>query len=202
MTDGLLSWCLGFCRLQASWLTEAVKRCSTYYRLLLKSPGISKVLLHCHAVEPVQNAVISNISGHLHRSCIGFMIMVHVLWQISYHSTTKQWQLLEFNSESGWISFLFSSGIPWIVCGLGVACTKLSLALDITIFQKCQYLRNTDMLHPSYRQPSFTGQCATIEYLCLCLCSDPFSLYSLCPSAILQLHHDATLMSLSSINMA
>lgn len=58
---------------------EAVKRCSTYYRLLLKSPGISKVLLHCHIVEPVQNAVICNVPGHLHSSCIGFMIMVHVV---------------------------------------------------------------------------------------------------------------------------
>ncbi len=149
MTDGLLSWCLGFCRLQASWLTEAVKRCGTYYRLLLKSPGISKVLLHCHTVEPVQNAVICNVPGHLHSSCIGFMIMVHVLWQISCHSTTKQGQLLEFRTVSGWI-FLFSSGIPWIVC-VGWVYHKLNLTSDITIFQKCQYLRNTDMLYQSYR---------------------------------------------------
>lgn len=59
-----------------------LRRCSTFYRLLSrkekKNLSISKVLLHCHTVEPVQNAVICNVPGHLHSGCIGFMIMVHV----------------------------------------------------------------------------------------------------------------------------
>lgn len=44
-----------------------------------ESLGISKSLLHCHSVKPVQNAVISNVPGHLHSGCTGFMIMAHVL---------------------------------------------------------------------------------------------------------------------------
>lgn len=144
MTDGLLSWCLGFCRLKASWLTEAVKRCNTYYRLLLKSPGISKVLLHCHTVEPVQNAVICNVPGHLHSSCIGFMIMGHVLWHISYHSTMKQGQLLESHTVCGWIFFQrYSLDRVWA--------ELLNLASHITIFQKCQYLKKADTLYQSHR---------------------------------------------------
>lgn len=83
-----------------------------------KNLGISKVLLHCHTVEPVQNAVICNVPGRLHSGCIGFMIMVHVPWQISYHSTAKQGQLLEFPTMNGWIPFVFQRDIPWIVCGL------------------------------------------------------------------------------------
>lgn len=147
MTDGLLSWCLWFCRLQASWLTEAVKHRSTY-RLLLKSPGISKVLLYCRTVEPVQNTAICNVPGHLHCSCNRFMITVHVLWQISCHSTTKQVHLLEFHTVSGWIS-LFQEVFPGLCVGL--AYTELNLTSDITIFQKCQYLKNTDTLYQSYR---------------------------------------------------
>lgn len=64
---------------KTSRLSEAVKHPGTFYRLLLKSLGISKVLLHCHSVESVQNAVICNVPGHLHSGCIGFMFMVHVL---------------------------------------------------------------------------------------------------------------------------
>lgn len=150
MTDGLLSWCLGFCRLEASWLAGAVKRCGTYYRLLLKSPRISKVLLHCHTVELVQNALICNVPGHLHSSCIGFMITVHVLWQISYHSTIKQGQLLEFHTVSGWI-FLFCFQVVFPGLCVGWVDPELNLTSDITIFQKCQYLKNTDMLYQSHR---------------------------------------------------
>lgn len=47
---------------KTSWLSEAVKRCGTFYRLLLKSLGISKVLLHCHTVEPEQTTVLSVMS--------------------------------------------------------------------------------------------------------------------------------------------
>ena len=148
MTDGLLSGCLGFCRLEASRLTGAVKRCSTYYRLLLKSPHISEVLLHCHRAEPMQKAAVCNVPGHLHGSCIGFIIMDHVLWQISYHSTIKQGQLLDFHTVSAWISFLCAV-FPGLC--VGRVYTKLDLSPDITILQKCQYLKNRDMLYQSYR---------------------------------------------------
>lgn len=177
MTDGLLSWCLGFCRLEASWLTEAVKRCSTYYGLLLKSPGISKVLLHCHTVEPVQNAVICNVPGHLHSSCIGFMITVHELWQISYNSATKQRTIIRI-SRFDWMDvfFLFSGGIPWVVCGLSLTLHLTSLFfknVNIWETQTCS-INQTDS-HLS------TGQCGTLEYLCLSLslsCSVSFCPYS------------------------
>lgn len=148
MTDGLLSWCLGFCRLEASWLTEAVKRCSTYYRLLLKSPGISKVLLHCHTVEPVQTTVICNVPGHLHSSCIGFMITVHVLWQISYNSATWQRTIIRI-SRFDWMDVSFFLFLRWY--SLGCVWAELNLTSDITIFQKCQYLRNADTLYQSNR---------------------------------------------------
>lgn len=116
MTDDLLSWCLGLCRLRASWLTGAAAR--IFGRLLWKGPGIREALLHRHTAEPrVHNAFVCDAPCHLQSSWIGFTMEPRVPWQISYDSTMEQRQLLEFPAVSGLISFVFGVIFPGLCVG-------------------------------------------------------------------------------------
>lgn len=174
MIDGLLSGCLGFCRLRASRLTEAVQLCSTCYRLLLKGSWCWKVLLHVHPVEPPWPFA----------DFVGFVLTAHALWQISYCSTMMQRQLLEFPAVSGLICLLC---LDFLRYPMGCVWAKQTVTFDTVIFQKnANIWKRADMPHQSHLS---IGQCAS---LLSALTSSLHFILSLCPSALLQLHHNET----------
>lgn len=100
-------------------------------------------------------------------------------------------------SVHGFFCCLFLSDILWIVCG----------QLSYTLFLTLLFFKNANIWEKqtcSINQTDShlsTGQCATIEYLCLCFLPHSLVLF-LCPLVALQLHHRVTLTRTSCINMA
>lgn len=92
---------------------------------------------------------------------------------------------------------LLLSDILWILCG----------QLSYTLFLTSLFFKNVNIWEKQTRSINqidshlSTGQCATIEYLCLCFHAHSLAPF-LCPFVTLQLYHRVTMTRTSSINGA
>lgn len=92
---------------------------------------------------------------------------------------------------------LLLSDILWILCG----------QLSYTLFLTSLFFKNVNIWEKQTRSINqidshlSPGQCATIEYLCLCIHAHSLALF-LCPFVTLQLHHRVTMTRTSGINVA